>query len=80
MSSLEAYIVVFKKSQPVEALEATIDSCIAQVEQAGGRVTQRYDSNVIHGFAATMTPQLKTEFEVRIPTRARMVGPFRRSD
>ncbi|KAG9097268.1 hypothetical protein FS749_006656 [Ceratobasidium sp. UAMH 11750] len=48
--SEKRYIVVFKDDAP----QSEIDKAIAEVEAAGGNVTQRYDGTVLNGFAAAI--------------------------
>ncbi|KAG8770877.1 hypothetical protein FRC12_004006 [Ceratobasidium sp. 428] len=42
------YIVVFKDDTP----KSEIDKAATDVENAGGKVTHRYDGGVLNGFAA----------------------------
>ncbi|KAG8699429.1 hypothetical protein FRC09_006633 [Ceratobasidium sp. 395] len=42
------YIVVFKDDAP----KSEIDKSIAELEAAGGKVTNRYDGGVLNGYAA----------------------------
>ncbi|KAG8697552.1 hypothetical protein FRC08_006457 [Ceratobasidium sp. 394] len=48
--SEKRYIVVFKDDAP----QSEIDKTIADLEAAGGKVTQRYDGGVLNGFAAAI--------------------------
>ncbi|PWN23895.1 hypothetical protein BCV69DRAFT_279804 [Microstroma glucosiphilum] len=50
MSSNKPYIVIFKQS----ASSGDIDSHIKEVESQGGKIKQRFDSEIMKGFAATM--------------------------
>ncbi|CAO1625789.1 unnamed protein product [Parajaminaea phylloscopi] len=50
MSDHKPYIVIFKKDAPA----SKIDEHIKDVESKGGKIKQRFDSEIMRGFAATM--------------------------
>ncbi|PWN35310.1 uncharacterized protein FA14DRAFT_39994 [Meira miltonrushii] len=54
MSSNKSYIVIFKDDAP----SSKIDEEIKKVTDAGGKITQRYDSSIMKGFAAQMPENL----------------------
>ncbi|CAO1613817.1 unnamed protein product [Jaminaea pallidilutea] len=50
MADHKPYIVIFKGS----ADSSVIDKHAKEVESKGGKIKQRYDSEIMKGFAATM--------------------------
>ncbi|CAO1629198.1 unnamed protein product [Sympodiomycopsis kandeliae] len=50
MADHKPYIVIFKQNASAD----TIQSHIAEVESKGGKVKQRFDSEIMKGFAASM--------------------------
>ncbi|PWN30562.1 hypothetical protein BDZ90DRAFT_257640 [Jaminaea rosea] len=50
MADHKPYVVIFKNSTP----SSVIDEETKKVESQGGKIKQRFDSEIMKGFAATM--------------------------
>lgn len=58
---MKPYIVIFKDNCP----SSKIDEHISDVEAKGGKVKQRFDSEIMKGFAATMPEEHASILEER---------------
>ncbi|KDN45933.1 hypothetical protein K437DRAFT_246758 [Tilletiaria anomala UBC 951] len=47
---MKPYMVIFRDGAP----QASIDAQIADIEGKGGKVTHKYNSSIMRGFAATI--------------------------
>jgi hypothetical protein len=54
---MKPYMVIFKPDAP----QSSIDEQISAVESKGGKISQKFDSSIMRGFAATLPDEHANE-------------------